>query len=84
LLKDDNPESGFLLWFLDSIFENKGDLHLDAILGDLPVFIDNYFLILDPGTSDMGKSFLGARNPYLNGIIETLGRRGFDFSNPCD
>ena len=50
---------------IDLVFENKGYLHLDTILGDLPVFIDDDFLILDPGTPDMGKSFLGARIPTL-------------------
>src|SRR4030042_5742741 len=75
----------FLLRLLfDSVFENKGYFHLDAILGDMSFIIDEDFLILDPCSSDIGKSFLGARNSRLDRIIETLGRRGFDFSDPCD
>jgi hypothetical protein len=72
LLNDDNPESGQTMRF-GSVFENKGDLHLYAILGDLPGSIDDDFLILDPGTPDMRKRFLGACNPYFDGIVETLG-----------
>jgi hypothetical protein len=56
-----------------SVFENEGYLHLEAIFADLPVGIDDDFLVLDPGTSEVLKCFLGACNAYLDGIIETLG-----------
>ena len=81
---NDNPDSRRKLWITDLVFEDKGYLHLNAILGDMTVVIDDDFLILDPGTSDMVKRFLGAFNPNLDGFIETLGGRGFDFCDPCD
>jgi hypothetical protein len=81
---NDNPDSGCKVWITDSVFEYKGDLHLDAVLGDMSVFIDDHFLVLDPGAFDMSKRFLGACNPDLEGFIETLGGRGFDFCDPCD
>jgi len=36
-----NPESEGKMWVLSSVFEDKGDLHLDAILGDLSILIDD-------------------------------------------
>jgi hypothetical protein len=62
---------------LESVFENKGDLHLNPVLGDSTAIVNQDFLIFDPGAGDMFESFVGAGNPGFNGFIETEWRRGF-------
>jgi hypothetical protein len=64
-----------MMWLLDSIFENKGYLHLDAILCDFSILIDDDFLVLDPCTADVLEGFVGAHNSCLDCIVKTLGRR---------
>jgi hypothetical protein len=84
LIHSKNSETGYRMFIFDSIFENKRHLQLDPILGDLSIIIDQDFLILDPRSFDILKSFMSANNSCLDCIIETLCRRRFDFSDPCD
>jgi len=84
LLHNYNPEAGGKMCIFGSIFEDKRHLHLDPILGDLSFIIDYNFLVLDPCGFNFPESFLGASNSCPDCIIETLCRRRFDFSDPCD
>ena len=56
---------------LDSLFENKRQLHLHTVLRDMDFVIEHNFLILDPCGADLRKSFPGANKARLDCIIET-------------
>ena len=65
-----------------SIFEDEGDLQMDPVLADLALRADGHFLVLNPGRDHVLEGLVGAGYASLEGIIETDGRRGFDFGNP--
>jgi hypothetical protein len=67
-----------------SVFDNEGDLQLDAVFPDFSFMIQYDLLILDPCRLEIRECFMSAGDADHNGIIEALRGRGNDFSYFCD
>lgn len=64
-----------------SCLENKYDLQPNSILLDSGV-LDSDSLFNNAHTSNSSQSFRGSREPHLNCILKTLGRRRNDLGYP--